>query len=125
MIALAAVVALGANVGLFGLTGNNDGPGQFKLVDNARQVSPSVHTEVVDVPGPAASTPTGASSSKSAAPGSGTPASSSKSAVPGSGTSAASSQSTTSSGAGRASVPPGPEPSDDGHPSEPGHGADD
>ena len=55
MTALAAVVALGANVGIFGLTGTDDGPGQFKLVGSSRQGSaPGVRTEVVDVPVPVA-----------------------------------------------------------------------
>lgn len=51
--ALALVVALGANMGLFGLTRSNDGPGNFKLVDNTQQAKPTVRTEVVDVPVPA------------------------------------------------------------------------
>ncbi|MCJ7672931.1 MAG: hypothetical protein MUP67_12930 [Acidimicrobiia bacterium] len=38
--ALALVVALGANVGLFGLTRHDDGPGRFKLVGNT-SASPS------------------------------------------------------------------------------------
>lgn len=64
--ALAAVVALGANVGLFGLTGPNDGPGRFKLVDSAQQSpAPVVRTEIVDVPVPI-SPPAGASSRSSA-----------------------------------------------------------
>ena len=55
MTALAAVVALGANVGIFGLTGTDDGPGQFKLVGSSRQgTAPGVRTEVVDVPVPVA-----------------------------------------------------------------------
>jgi len=52
--ALALVMALGANMGLFGLTRHDDGPGQFKLVDNTQQSpSPSVRTEIVDAPVPA------------------------------------------------------------------------
>lgn len=66
--AVAAVVALGANMGLFGLTRHDDGPGQFKLVDNTAQSRPVVRTEVVDVPVPVPSAPSGASSSRPTAP---------------------------------------------------------
>jgi hypothetical protein len=53
--ALVAVVALGANVGLFGLTGPTDGPGQFKLVGSTQQSStPQVGTDVVGGPVPVA-----------------------------------------------------------------------
>ena len=74
MTALAAVVALGANVGIFGLTGTDDGPGQFKLVGSSRQGSaPGVRTEVVDVPVPVAlpaGPPAGSSSAGSSSGGS-------------------------------------------------------
>ena len=74
MTALAAVVALGANVGIFGLTGTDDGPGQFKLVGSSRQGSaPGVRTEVVDVPVPVAlpaGPPAGSSSGGSSSGGS-------------------------------------------------------
>jgi len=74
MTALAAVVALGANVGIFGLTGTDDGPGQFKLVGSSRQGSaPGVRTEVVDVPVPVAlpaGPPAGSSSAGSSSAGS-------------------------------------------------------
>jgi hypothetical protein len=81
MTALAAVVALGANVGIFGLTGADDGPGQFKLVGSTRQSSaPRVRTEVVDVPVPVAlpgGPPTGSSSAGSSSAGSSSAGSSS------------------------------------------------
>ena len=48
-VALAATIALGANVGLFGLTNGDHGPGTFKLVD-ATTSKPAVRTEIVDVP---------------------------------------------------------------------------
>ena len=74
MTALAAVVALGANVGIFGLTGTDDGPGQFKLVGSSRQgTAPGVRTEVVDVPVPVAlpaGPPAGSSSAGSSSGGS-------------------------------------------------------
>ena len=57
--ATAAVIALGANLGLFGLTGDQSGPGSFKLVDQATPV-----TQVVDIPVPVTSAPgTGSSPS--------------------------------------------------------------
>ena len=81
MTALAAVVALGANVGIFGLTGADDGPGQFKLVGSTRQSSaPRVRTEVVDVPVPVAlpgGPPAGSSSAGSSSAGSSSAGSSS------------------------------------------------
>ena len=50
--ALAATIALGANLGLFGLTNDQSGPGDFAPVSSATR------TEVVDVPVPVtASTP--------------------------------------------------------------------
>jgi len=63
--ATAAVIALGANLGLFGLTGDQSGPGSFKLVDQATPV-----TQVVDIPVPVtAASGTGSSpSGKSYAP---------------------------------------------------------
>ena len=61
--ALALVVALGANVGLFGLTRHDDGPGRFKLVGSTQSRGPNVRTEIVDVPVPAAPAPGGGSSS--------------------------------------------------------------
>jgi hypothetical protein len=70
--AVAVVVALGANMGLFGLTRHDDGPGQFKLVDNTAQSRPVVRTEVVDVPVPVPSEPSTASSPRSKAPTAGT-----------------------------------------------------
>ncbi len=48
-VALAATVALGANVGLFGLTNSDNGPGSFQLVDS-KTSEPIVRTEIVDVP---------------------------------------------------------------------------
>jgi hypothetical protein len=42
---IAAVIALGANLGLFGLTGHESGPGHFKLVDS--KPTPQI-TQVVD-----------------------------------------------------------------------------
>ena len=68
-VALAATIALGANVGLFGLTTHDNGPGSFKLVDS-KTTKPIVRTEIVDVPittpGPAGST--GGSSDGSTTP---------------------------------------------------------
>jgi len=61
--ALALVVALGANVGLFGLTRHDDGPGRFNLVSSTQSRGPNVRTEIVDVPVPAAPAPGGGSSS--------------------------------------------------------------
>jgi hypothetical protein len=54
--AVAAAVALGANFGLFGLTGTNGGPGHFKLVD-AKPKTPAEVTLVVDVPVPVTAAP--------------------------------------------------------------------
>ena len=48
-IALTATIALGANVGLFGLTSRDSGPGTFQLVDS-KTPKPDVRTEIVDVP---------------------------------------------------------------------------
>lgn len=48
-VALAATIALGANVGLFGLTTQENGPGSFQLVDS-KTTKPVVRTEIVDVP---------------------------------------------------------------------------
>lgn len=48
-VALAATLALGANVGLFGLTSSDNGPGSFELVDS-KTSEPIVRTEIVDVP---------------------------------------------------------------------------
>ena len=50
-IALAATIALGANVGLFGLTATDNGPGSFQLVDSKTN-KPVVRTEIVDIPVP-------------------------------------------------------------------------
>ena len=50
-VALAATIALGANVGLFGLTTHDNGPGSFKLID-AKSSQPVVRTEVIDIPVP-------------------------------------------------------------------------
>jgi hypothetical protein len=73
--ALAAVVALGANMGLFGLA-REGGPGHFKLVDNTQQQA-DVRTEVVDVPVPApepAPTPGSGGAARSSTPTAGAPA---------------------------------------------------
>ena len=48
-VALAATIALGANVGLFGLTSDGKSPGSFELVDS-KSSEPIVRTEIVDVP---------------------------------------------------------------------------
>lgn len=48
-VALAATIALGANVGLFGLTTQDNGPGSFQLVDS-KSTKPVVRTEIVDIP---------------------------------------------------------------------------
>ena len=51
--AIVVVGALGANVGLFGLTRHDDGPGQFALVGSTDQSpTPDVSTEGVDAPAP-------------------------------------------------------------------------
>lgn len=61
--ATAAVIALGANLGLFGLTGDQSGPGTFKLVDQVGTPA----TQVVDIPVPVGSG-SGTGSSPSGAP---------------------------------------------------------
>lgn len=51
--AIVVVVALGANVGLFGLTRHDDGPGRFKLVGSTHQgPEADVRTGGVDAPAP-------------------------------------------------------------------------
>jgi hypothetical protein len=61
--ATAAVIALGANLGLFGLTADQSGPGTFKLVDQASTPA----TQVVDIPVPVTSA-SGTTPSRSGAP---------------------------------------------------------
>lgn len=65
--ALAATIALGANLGLFGLTSSGAGPGTFEPVDATK---PPPRTEVIDVPVPVtgATGGGGAASSGGAAP---------------------------------------------------------
>jgi hypothetical protein len=109
--ALALVVALGANMGLFGLTRHDDGPGNFKLIDNTQQAKPSVRTEIVDVPVPAPAAPP--------APVTGTGAPSGSSAPRPSYTPPA------SAGGGSYESPDSGHETEDGHESEPGDGADD
>ncbi len=66
--AAAAVVALGANLGIFGLS-RESGPGQFPLVDRSAVLAPTTA-----VPGPAPTTaPTSPPAPGPAASGSGTP----------------------------------------------------
>ncbi len=111
--ALAAVMALGANMGLFGLTRSDAGPGQFKLVDKTEQTKPAVHTEIVDVPVPAADPAPAPAAGGSGASRSTTPAP--RTSVAPSGSTGAGS--TYGSGAGHEV--------EDGHGFEPGDGADD
>ncbi len=113
--ALALVVALGANMGLFGLTRHDDGPGNFKLIDNTQQAKPSVRTEIVDVPVPAPDP----APAPAPAPAAGTR---SQSGYPGSGPSYTPSG---SSGAPSYQSPDSGHEVEDGHESEPGDGADD
>jgi hypothetical protein len=47
--ALAATIALGANMGLFGLAGASDGPGDLSVVEKGAK---PVRTEVIDIPVP-------------------------------------------------------------------------
>ena len=112
--ALAAVMALGANMGLFGLARSDAGPGQFKLVDNTEQTKPAVHTEIVDVPVPAAD-PTQAPAAGGSGP--------SRSTTPAPRTSVAPSGSS-GTGSSYESGGSGHE-FEDGHEFEPGDGADD
>ena len=58
--ALAATIALGANLGLFGLTDNSSGPGNFAPV-GAHHASVT-RTEVVDVPALTGDSPTSGAS---------------------------------------------------------------
>jgi len=117
--ALAAVMALGANMGLFGLARSDAGPGQFKLVDNTEQTKPAVHTEVVDVPVPVADPAPAPAAARSGPSRPATPAPST--AVAPSGSSAAGG--TYESGGGH-EVEDGHEV-EGGHEFEPGDGADD
>lgn len=71
---LTAAIALGANLGLFGLANAQEGPGHLKLVDTPK--SRLAHTEVVDVPVPVAAPSSGAGSSSGSAGSSGAPAAS-------------------------------------------------
>ena len=67
--AIVVVVALGANVGLFGLTRHDDGPGQFKLVGSTHETSASdVRTGGVDAPAPDAPAPGVPTAGSSVAP---------------------------------------------------------
>ena len=50
--ALPATIALGANVGLFGLSQHDSGPGNFKVVDAGQTPNPLARVEIVDVPVP-------------------------------------------------------------------------
>jgi len=70
---MTAAIALGANMGLFGLASADEGPGHLRLVDTPS--SKLAHTEVVDVPVPVS------------VPASGTPASGSGGAPAGQGSS--------------------------------------
>ena len=68
--AIVVVVALGANVGLFGLTRHDDGPGQFKIVGSTHQgPEADVRTGGVDAPAPGVA-PAGSSGAGSSGPGS-------------------------------------------------------
>ena len=83
--AIVVVVALGANVGLFGLTRHDDGPGQFKLVGSTHETSASdVRTGGVDAPAPDAPAPgvPTAGSSGAGSSGAGSPSGSGASVAP-------------------------------------------
>ena len=52
--AFAGALALGANLGLFGLARGEEGPGHLGVIDRStKPVKPVVRTEVIDVPVPA------------------------------------------------------------------------
>ena len=68
--AIVVVVALGANVGLFGLTRHDDGPGQFKIVGSTHQgPEADVRTGGVDAPAPGVAPAGSSGPGSSAGPG--------------------------------------------------------
>ena len=70
---MTAAIALGANMGLFGLASAEEGPGNLRLVDTPEaQLS---HTEVIDVPVPVTvGAPSGSDQGVRTSSGSGAPA---------------------------------------------------
>jgi hypothetical protein len=62
--ALAATIALGANLGLFGLASAENGPGNLSVVDKTK----AVRTEVIDIPVPVTTPSTAPSRSSRTVP---------------------------------------------------------